>query len=51
MILELKVLRLNIDSVNSLIFKLNISRIGPYLSKESLSPHVRENVKLILLNN
>jgi hypothetical protein len=41
MVLEPKVIESNFDSVNSPLFKLNISRVRPHLLKGSLSLHVR----------
>ena len=37
----------NLDFVIYLLFQLNISRVGFYLLKESLSPYVRVNAKVI----
>jgi hypothetical protein len=39
---ELEVLSSNLNSVNSLSFKLNISRVGSYLLKESFEPIYEE---------
>jgi hypothetical protein len=48
MVSEPNVLSSNLDSIIYLSFQLNISRVGPYLLKGSLSPHVRESVKVLI---
>jgi hypothetical protein len=48
MVSELKDLESNLDSVSLPPFKLNIPRIGTHLIKESLSPYVRESVKVLI---
>jgi hypothetical protein len=48
MISELKVLNSNLNSVIYLPFHLNIPRVRHHLLKESLSPHVRGSVKVLI---
>jgi hypothetical protein len=48
MVSERKVLNSNLDSVIYHPFQLNILRVRHHLLKRSLSPHVRESVKILI---
>jgi hypothetical protein len=48
MVSESNVIESNFDFVNSPLFKLNISHVGPHLLKESLSLYMRESVKVMI---
>jgi hypothetical protein len=48
MVSEPKVLSLNFDFVIYLPFQLNIPRVGPHISKRSMSPHVRGSAKVLI---
>jgi hypothetical protein len=48
MVLEPKVRDQTLTPSIHLPFKFNITRVGPHLLKESLSPHMRGSVKLMI---
>jgi len=48
MVSKPKVMSSNLDSIIYLSFQLNISCAGSHLLKESLSPHVRGSVKILI---